>query len=372
MNYVFKQYADERLQHVVMGEALRNKVRLDIRDAKKRPQLGRKLTTMLLAGALLLSSLTAFALTRGFGLFELMGTVLPHMSTVRPEADKLVQKNLSAYSFDHVDVAVKEAAYDGQYLRVAYSIKDRAATAPLGEVGKHLQMEMDFHFDAAEKDGVWWSTLDWALINGQDVNPLGMTFSVAGPENGEAITWVQFDVRELDLPDTFTVRLPLKGQDTPKELNFTMTKGDMSDVYRLTPPKDKRIGNYVVHIDEVVVSPIRTYLTVHLIVDAGVPAKECWNIADDWMTASLAMEDGSNPQQWTDTAYGAKDNMDWVRVDNDNGSYTYMDQIKDPTKPVTMQVLPEFAPPETYPEAFRLGYDADNFILIPFVKQDTP
>ncbi len=64
--------------------------------------------------------------------------------------------------------------------------------------------------------------------------------------------------------------------------------------------------------------------------------------------------------------------MDWVRVDNEDGSYTYMDQIKDPAKPVTMQVLAEFAPPETYPETFRLGYDVENFILIPFVKQDTP
>ena len=371
MNNPFKQYADVRLAHISMGEDAKRKVRQHI-QSQASPRLSRKFVSATLAAVLALGTLTAFALTGGFGLFDLMGTVLPHMATVRPEADKLVRRDLAAYSFEHVDVAVKEAAYDGRYLRVAYSIKDRAATAPLGEIGKHLEMGPDFHFEAAEKDGIWWSTLDWALVDGQDANPLGMTFSVAGPENGEAITWVQFDVKELDLPDTFTVRLPLRGQNTPKELDFTMDKGDMSDVYALAPPPDKRIGNYVVHIEEIVISPIRTYMTVHLIVDAGVSARECWSIANNWMDATLSDADDSNPQQWTDTASGAKDNMEFVRVDKPDGTFDFEDRVIDPAQPVTMQVLPEFAPPETYPDAFRLGYDTENFILIPFEKQETP
>ncbi len=374
MSRPFRHIADERLADLRMDERLKQAVRA--RAAVGRRRLVRRRTLRLaVVMLLLLMTATAFALTRGFGLFELMGTVMPHFSQVRPEAEELVRRDLSSFSFPHVDVAVREAAYDGRYLRVAYSVIDRAATAPLEEPGTDLTSDREeiFRFVAAQQDDIRWTTLDWAEVGGEHVNPLGMSFSVAGPNNGEAITWVQFDVRGLSLPDTFTVRLPLRGADTPHELDFTMDKGDMRHVYRLVPPPDKRIGNYIISIQEVIISPIRTYITAHLIVDPGVPPQKIWEIADRWMSsATLADEDGGNPQRWTDTGAGAVDNMDWVRISLPDGSFDFEDRIVDPEKPVTMKVIPEYAPPDVYPEAFRFGHSEQDFILIPFVKLRSP
>lgn len=233
MNKSFRQHTDEQLQYLTMTEGMKNRVRMRMQGGRAALLPRRRMLSLALMMLLLVGTLTAFALTRGFGLFELMGTVLPHFSTVRPEAEELVQRNLAFYSFEHVDVAIREAAYDGRYLRVAYSITDRAATEPLDEPGRDLTSgrQDNYQFDAAVKDEIRWSTLDWAMADGKDLNPMGMSFSVAGPNNGEAITWVQFDVRDGELPDTITVQLPIRGMDTPKELEFTMDKSGMQHIY---------------------------------------------------------------------------------------------------------------------------------------------
>lgn len=366
---------DRRLQGLGMADSLKQGIRERAALLPGKAPLRLKISLRLaLILALLALTITAFALTRGFGLFELMGSVLPHFSQVRPEAEALLRRDLAFYRFPHVDVAIREAAYDGRYLRVAYSVRDRAAAETLDEPGKSLiEGRKDIYdFQAAKQDGIWWSTMDWAEVEGQHVYPLGMAISLAGPENGEAISWVQFDVRDMDLPDTFSVLLPVKGYDTPRELMFTMDKGDMSSVYHLKPPPDKRIGNYVVHIEDIIISPIRTYITAHILVDSGAAPEEIWAIASKWAnSATLSGEDGSQPQQWADTASGPLDNMTWVRLELPDGSVDYEDRIPDPAKPVTMQVLPEFTPPQEYPAVFRYGHSDTDFILIPFTRLNT-
>lgn len=64
--------------------------------------------------------------------------------------------------------------------------------------------------------------------------------------------------------------------------------------------------------------------------------------------------------------------MDWVRIDLPNGEFDYQDRIVDPSKPVTMMVIPEYAPPAVYPEAFRLGHSDTDFIIIPFERLNQP
>ncbi len=365
----FKEYADGVLAPIGMDERMKNSVRRRAQASNARPVPRKRTLGLALAGVLLVCSVTAFALTGGFGLFDLPGAVSPRLTAVRPEADRLLQKNLSHYSFEHVDVAVREAAYDGRYLRVAYAVTDRAATAPLAESGTLLSsMAPAFRFEAAEKDGVSWPTLDGAQVNGQEAQPAGISFSVAGENNGEAVTWVQFDVRGMTLPDTFRVRLPFREQDTPDELDFTFAKGDMSTVYALAAPDDKRIGDYAVHIESITVSPIRTYVTAHLIVDAGASPERCMALADRWKDAVLSDADGGQPRHWTDTAFGPLDNLQSVEVTGADGAVSREDRIMDKDRPVTMRVDLEFAPPEKYPEAFRLGVDAEQFILIPFVR----
>ena len=370
----FREHADEQLAHVTMTEGMKHRVRQRIKYKEKRFSLPRRtLLRLVLITLISLATLTAFAFSRGMDLYQLMGTILPHFATVRPEAGDLLQKDLVSYSFPHVDVAVREAAYDGRYLRVAYSVRDRAATAPLDTPGTSLTSDRPdiYQFEAAMKDGVWWSTMDFALVEGHNVNPMGMSFSIAGENNGEAISWVQFDVKGLDLPDPFTVHLPFRGYDTPKELEFQMTKAGMQDIFHLQPPPDKRIGNHLVRVHEVLVTPIRTYVSLHLVFDPGTSVEECWGVTNLWAgQGTLARADGCDPQRWADIASGPYHNMDWVRIDLPGDQFDYEDRIPNPDKPVTMQVLPEFTPMSPYPEAFRLGFDEDNFILIPFIKAE--
>lgn len=376
MNKSFKQHADEQLSHITMSEALKHQVRSRVQGTITAPPRRPRMVQIALIILLLLGTVTAFALSRGFGLFDLMGTVTPRFSHVRPEAEDLLRKDLARYSFEHVDVAVREAAYDGRYLRVAYSVTDRAAVAPLDEPGKSLTdgREDIFSFSAAAQDNIQWNTLDWAEVDGENVNPKGMSFSVAGPDNGEAITWVQFDMENVDLPDSFTVRLPVRGRDTPKELEFTMDKSGMSHVFCLKPPPDKRMNNYAVHVQEVMVSPIRVYITLHLIADPGLTPEEVWKIANHWngLETALSDVDGGSPLRLTDTGAGPIDNMNWVRVDLPDGEFDYKDVIVDPGKPVTVLITLEFSPPDEYPAAFRLGHSETDFIIIPFEKLTSP
>ncbi len=375
MRNKIKHSLDKRLQGLQMSDSLRHIILTRAASTGPRRQRSSKISLRLaLVLILLAATLTVFAITRGFGLFDLMGTVMPHFSVVRPEAEELLRHDLAFYSFEHVDVAIREAAYDGRYLRVAYSVTDRAATRPLDKPGESLTSGRPdiYQFDAALQDGIWWSTLDWAEVGGEDVNPKGMSFSVAGPNNGEAVTWVQFDVQDIDLPDPFTVRLPIRGSGTPEELIFTMDKSGMNHVFYLKPPPDKRIGSYVARVREVMVSPIRVYITLHLIVDPGLSPDEVWKITNPWgsLETVLSDADGSNPREFTDTGIGPIDNMASFMRKKEDGNLEFEDRITDPEKPVTMLVVPEFSPPDQYPEAFRLGFDEDNYIIIPFERLD--
>ena len=165
----FQEHANKQLAHVTLSEGVKHRVRQRMRKSQKAGSLTRRSLLHLAVFALLsLATLTAFALSRGLDLYQLMGTILPHYATVRKEAGQLLQKDLVHYSFPHVDVAVREAAYDGRYLRVAYSVRDRAATAPLDTPGTSLTSDRPdiYQFEAAQKDGVWWSTMDFALVEG--------------------------------------------------------------------------------------------------------------------------------------------------------------------------------------------------------------
>ncbi|HOQ63448.1 MAG TPA: hypothetical protein PKZ39_05725, partial [Clostridia bacterium] len=72
----------------------------------------------------------------------------------------------------------------------------------------------------------------------------------------------------------------------------------------------------------------------------------------------------------TDTGIGPIDNMASFMRKKEDGNLEFEDRITDPEKPVTMLVVPEFSPPDQYPEAFRLGFDEDNYIIIPFERLD--
>ena len=89
----FQEMTDSRLSRLTMPDGMKNQIMADIRQeekgtapVKKKASLG-----LILALVLILGTLTALALTKGFGMFDMMGGSLsPAQGTVRPDTDKLI------------------------------------------------------------------------------------------------------------------------------------------------------------------------------------------------------------------------------------------------------------------------------------------
>ena len=68
---------------------------------------------------------TALAVGSGLNLFNFFEDIGSPSPTVQPEAYTLTAHDVASHSFEHTDVAVREAAWDGRVLRILYSVRDR-------------------------------------------------------------------------------------------------------------------------------------------------------------------------------------------------------------------------------------------------------
>jgi hypothetical protein len=361
MNKSFRQTVDARLSGMTMHRELKTRVLSAIEKEREAAMKKKIPAAAIIVLALLLAALaTAMALTNGFGLFDLMGKDKKEIfSIVQPDAYTLLKKDLASYSFEHVDVAVKEAVYDGRYLRIVYSTRDRSATEPF-RVDFYTEQAESFTFDAANEDHINWMVMDWCLINGEHVSPLGECGTYAGEGNGEIVAWEQFDLSELTLGDTFTVELPIcYTKDAPKKLSFTLSSVNLPGVYHVQPPEETRISDYTAKVSEFLISPIRVYLDLLLTVDAGVSIERCEKILNQWMRdGNLSDEAGKNELTGSSSA-GYVENTIWSDQD-------FADHIVDVTKPVKILVQFELFTSPGYPDTFRLAA-GDDSILIPNV-----
>lgn len=361
-----KDSLDSSLSHLEMTQDMRNGVNRRIKQGRSPARRGLPWLRYAIIALILLSTLTAFALTRGFGLFQMIGDHLdPAVSTVRPEAYDLLQTDLGFYRFDHVDVRIKEAVYDGKYLRLAYTVKDRSVKEPFAKEPTLTYMIPGFQMKAAEADGISWETLDWCEIDGQHFNPLGASAAYSTENPGEIITWVQFDVTGATLPNTFRVNTPIRGQHTPEELVFTMSSA-LKGVQQLALPKAQRVGNYQINVTELMLSPIRVYVTVELVVDPGVDIRQCETIMNQWMMkAKLGDHDWQTTFPLAEMAgAGYFDNVVFELLPLPDDQVDMRDRVIDPKKPVTIRVRLEFVPQEEYPDSFRLGVSITESLLI--------
>lgn len=145
----------------------------------KRQPVRRLRPALALSLALVLLASVAFALTEGFGLLRLMRISEEGRLPVSDQAGELISHQLASHRFEHTEVVIEEALFDGRILRAVYSVRDLAATGPLAEPGTSLYGE-GYRFEAAERDGLSWQLLDDSLINGESVKPTGSGASVAG------------------------------------------------------------------------------------------------------------------------------------------------------------------------------------------------
>lgn len=358
----FRDALDNRLKDIVMDDALRARI-LGAAQMKGEPPVKKRLSLALaVALALVLLTAVAFALTRGFGLFDLMGQhKTEEFTVVQPEAYELLKTDLAQARFGDIQVRVTEAVYDGRYLRVVHSTRDLNENAAFD--GETI-WNGGFRFEAAEKEGLWWNSLDWAVVNGQTVMPLGEAGSSAGSEPGETLAWIQYDLSGLGKSETLEVNLPIRGNKSidQKELFFTLDARSLPGVYSLAPAPEARFLDYTAKVTEVLVSPIRVYLTLELTADAGVSPERVKEILGRWSVAAfltdregkLNLRDSGGSSRFLENANYMPD------TDFDVG-------IDDPAKPVTMQVYYEFMTADSYPDTFVLSNGTD-LVQIPNKK----
>lgn len=363
MNKNFRQAVDARLSGMTMHMGMKAQVLSAIEKEGETAMKKKIPAAAVIALVLLLAALaTAMALTNSFGLFNLMGKDKDEaFSIVQQDGYAILMTNLASYSFEHVDVTIKEAVYDGRYLRVVYSTKDRSATEPFQVDLSNMEQAESFTFDAANKDHINWMMVDWCMINGEYVDPLGECGTYVGEGNGEIVVWEQFDLSQVTLGDTFTVELPIRNtKDTPKELSFSMSSVNLPGVYKIQLPEETRIGDYTAKVSEFIISPIRIYLDLQLTVDAGVPIERCGKIMNQWMMdGKLSGEAGKNELTVSGCSAGYTENTLWSDKD-------FADHIVDNTKPVIIIVHFEFLTSSGYSDTFQLAA-GDDSILIPNV-----
>lgn len=343
-----------RLTGLTMSEALKRRVLDQVRKEEK-PLMKRKISlSAVIAVALIAIAAAAFALTDGFGLFDLMGQgKREEFTVVQKEAFDLVQKNLASVSFDHVDVTVTEAVYDGKYLRIVHSTREHDAEASFDDSKVY---NGDFRFEAAEKDGVNWSSLDWAIVNGENVNPLGESGVNAGKQNGETLAWIQYDLSGMAVGDELRVDLPIRGKESidNKELSFTMQVKDLPGVRHIQAIPDVRFSDYSLRLAEMLISPIRVYARVEMTTDAGVTAKRCDDIMWTWALDGALMDEGD------DTPYTTSGGGSSRYLENADYADDFKIKLIDETKPTRFTVEFEFLTRESYPDAFVLSNGVDS------------
>ena len=354
MKNKLKEELNARLSGLTMSEALKQRVMDQIRK-EEEPVMKRKISlSAIIAIALLAVTAVAFALTDGFGLFDLMGQgKREEFAVVQKEAYDLVQKNLASVSFDHVDVTVTEAVYDGKYLRIVHSTKERDAQAPFDDEKVYGG---GFSFEAAEKDGVWWSSLDFAIVNGRGVNPLGEAGVHAGKQNGETHAWIQYDLSEMEVGDDLTVVLPIRGKQSidNKELSFTMSVKDLPGVRHIQAIPDARFNDYSLHLAEMLISPIRVYARVEMTADAGVTAERCDEIMWKWAMDGVLKGEGSE-KPFTSSGGGSSSYLENAEYAGD-----FKIKIINEAKPTRFMVEFEFLTRESYPDTFILTNVEDS------------
>ena len=373
----FKEIADARLSGLRMSAGLKYRISSEI-SKMEEPQVKKKLSlSAAIALALVLVTAAAFALTDGFGLFNLMGTQLtPEHSVVQKEAYDLLQKDLAKVEFEHVEVTVKEAVYDGRYLRIAHATRDKSATKPFDKKTEEDLWNGNFEFRAATMDEVSWASMDYAFVNGHNLNPLGGAGVVTGPGNGETIAWIQYDMSEIEAGDKLEVVLPIRGKRSieNKELSFTMDVKNLPGVYKVKEIPEKDFGDYSLKVTNLQISPIRVYLNFDLIFKPGVPMEKIDKIMDTWAfdkMVTLGDEKGENSLQradWGGWGYTQDDRKN-TEFKLEEGKDYGKDEIIDETKPVVGLVIAEFLTQEKYPDTFVLTNGTDR-VEIPNVKAE--
>lgn len=311
-----RQVIDENLSSLRITERNVSEI---IRLAREGKKVKKVSFAFVLSMALVLMTVTALAATL------LARDVFTMTMGHAPEnAKSLTQYDLGTYQVGDAEIAIREAAYDGMSLYIAYSVRAPKIDHLLGTASdkgeiRSLKDEELAHFDSLGA-GFWADTI-W--IDGIDVGaPTGTVgIQIGGEEPGEAIFYSQYRLDRIGMyltGENVEIALPLG--EKPKNTSdyydaendvyrkpetgviaFTMDCSVRDQVITETPCIETKGKYWDAKVTEVVYSPIQMYVTVD------------WAVHKDVMDKFIA-ENGEGfivdgVKYWDYTAIDACDDM---------------------------------------------------------------
>ncbi len=314
---------------------------------------------------------TALAVGSGLNLFNFFEDIGSPNPTVQPEAYTLTAHDVASYSFEHTDVAVREAAWDGRVLRILYSVRDRTVDRVFTDDDIWTG---NYDLPGARQDGI---TADWGCdylyVNGVSLCLTGWMASRAGSEPGEVLVALESDLVEriasekadITLGDTFEVWLPIIGMggkdETPADLHFTVKNTDLAGVRHIALPEKTVLADGTeIAITNFMITPIRIYIQATVTLPAGLTDEEI-----DSYVWGISKESTQFGQEIVDGGRGVTNAPKQEFVNKEDGTVYTAYHLPEGERAV-LRYEYVLSTSDSYPEVFRLTIDGTE-ISVPNV-----
>lgn len=314
---------------------------------------------------------TALAVGSGLNLFNFFEDIGSPNPTVQPEAYTLTAHDVASYSFEHTDVAVREAAWDDRVLRILYSVRDRTVDRVFTDDDIWTG---NYDLPGARQDGI---TADWGCdylyVNGVSLCLTGWMASRAGSEPGEVLVALESDLVEriasekadITLGDTFEVWLPIIGMggkdETPADLHFTVKNTDLAGVRHIALPEKTVLADGTeIAITNFMITPIRIYIQATVTLPAGLTDEEI-----DSYVWGISKESTQFGQEIVDGGRGVTNAPKQEFVNKEDGTVYTANHLPEGERAV-LRYEYVLSTSDSYPEVFRLMIDGTE-ISVPNV-----
>lgn len=314
---------------------------------------------------------TALAVGSGLNLFNFFEDIGSPSPTVQPEAYTLTAHDVASHSFEHTDVAVREAAWDGRVLRILYSVRDRTVDRVFTDDDIWTG---NYDLPGARQDGI---TADWGCdylyVNGVSLCLTGWMASRAGSEPGEVLVALESDLVEriasekadITLGDTFEVWLPIIGMggkdETPEDLHFTVQNTDLVGVRHIALPEKTVLADGTeIAITNFMITPIRIYIQATVTLPAGLTDEEI-----DSYVWGISKESTQFGQEIVDGGRGVTNAPKQEFVNKEDGTVYTAYHLPEGERAV-LRYEYVLSTSDSYPEVFKLTIDGTE-ISVPNV-----
>lgn len=237
-----------------------------------------RVLTYVLAAILLVAVTATAATLLKLNLFEMT------IGTTPTNAGNFIQYDLASETIGNMEVSIKETAYDGMALYVAYSIRDMEATEPMGELdesgSRTLTME---DYEEMEKRNVGsWSDSIWVNTEYVSMPAMSSTIVMGSETPGEMMHYNMYRLDQANvflMGDVVEVVLPIGEKQSSDSLVFDEDTGNLNqpekgivtftldctptDQIVIERPEIMMEGTrWNAQVSQYIISPIQMYVTL--------------------------------------------------------------------------------------------------------------